>query len=76
MLEDGLRDVKSVNLEEDDVETADAVDSDLENDFVGAKYLRMDNSFQDSIIYTVELPVSDHKRLIITEAKLRKVKNL
>ena len=54
MLKDGLKDanISSVepNLEDD-------------NDVVGASYLKMENrvSFLDSMIYTVELPVSEHK---------------
>ena len=49
---------------------------DLKNDVVGRKYLRMNNSFQDSIIYTVKLPVSEHKHPEFLEAKLKEMKNL
>ena len=51
MLEDGLKDVKSVQLEEEESEDEDRsegdddLDKDLRNDSIGANYLRMDNSF-------------------------------
>ena len=43
---------------------------------MGAKYLKMHNSFQDYLIFTVKLPVSEHKCPKVIEAKLKEVKNL
>ena len=47
-------------------------------DTVGAKYLKVVNSvsFSDVAIYTVELPVSEHWRPEVKEAKDTEVNNL
>ena len=89
MLEDGLRDVKNRDIEfVDSLTHIDSVEvwnywvgdpddkEDLENNVVGAKYLNMDNSFQDYFIFTVELPMSEHKLPEDIEAKLKEVQNL
>ena len=46
--------------------------TDMEKDIFGAKYLKLDNSvcFTDSCIFVVELPVSEHGRPEVVEAKL------
>ena len=77
MLEDGLKDVKS--LVDPEKEKQDAMK--LENttsDNVGTKYLKVINSvsFSDSSIYTVELPFSEHGTPEVKEAKMTEVRNL
>ena len=64
MLEDRLQDLENLQ--------------DVEKDVVGAKYLKMVNSvsFSDTAIYTVELPVSEHGRPDVKEAKVNEVNNL
>ena len=57
-MKDGLKDIKSVQLEEEESDDDNDLDKNLRNDSIEANYLRMDNPFQDSIIYTVEPPVS------------------
>ena len=51
---------------------------DEEKDSIGAKYLKVVNSvsFSDIAIYTVELPVSEHGRPEVKEAKISEVNNL
>ena len=69
MLEDGLRDV-------DDLKTVTFEDE--KKDTIGAKYLKVVNSvsFSDLSIYTVELPVSEHGRPEVVEAKTKEINNL
>lgn len=85
MQEDRLRDVKFVDLSPTHIDSVEVQNywvgdldnkEDLENDLVGAKYLKMDNSFQDFFIFILKLPVSDHKYPKVLEAKLKEVKNL
>ena len=70
MLEDGLQDVDSLQ-NEDNLK-------DEEKDTVGAKYLKMVNSvsFSDLSVYTVEIPVSEHGRPEVKEAKNTEINNL
>ena len=51
---------------------------DKKKDSVGAFYMRMDKSecFDESSVYVVELPVSEHKRLEVIEAKETELENL
>ena len=72
MLKDGLRVAESIGLVEEDLED-DVVDKDFENDVIGAKYLKMKKSisFEESIIYTVKLPVSEHINPEFIEAKIK-----
>ena len=90
MLEDGLRyvnlmateqDLENIVATEQDLEDIATKEQDLKDDkinVVGAKYVRLENSvsFIDSMIYTVELPVSEHKRPEVLEAKDREARNL
>ena len=64
MLEDGLESVENLMDKKDDP-------TEAELDTVGAKYLKVVNSvsFSDMAIYTVELPVFDHWRPEIKEAR-------
>ena len=64
MLEDGLQDVDNLQDEEKNV--------------VGAKYLKVVNSvsFSNVALFTVELPVSEHWRPEVKEAKDTDVSNL
>ena len=51
---------------------------DFHLDNVGAKYLKLVNSvsFLDISMYTVELPVSEHRQPEVKEAKMAEVNNL
>ena len=51
---------------------------EVQLDNVGAKYLKLVNSvsFSDTAIYTVELPVSEHGRPDVKEAKVNEVNNI
>ena len=51
---------------------------DEEKDTIGAKYLKVVNSVYllDIAIYTIELPVSEHGRPEVKEAKMSEVNNL
>ena len=52
--------------------------AEVEKDIVSAKYMKLKNSvcFSDSCIFVVELPVSEHGRLEVVEAKFKEVQNL
>ena len=65
MLEDGLEDLENLF-------------TDISQDSVGAKYLKMTNSvsFNEMCSYVVELPISEHWRPDIKLAKINEVKNL
>ena len=77
MLEDGLEDVENIANPEKE-ELKDALLADAVSDNVGANYLKVVNnvSFSDILIYTVELPVSEHGRPKVKEAKMAEVSNL
>ena len=59
-------------------ELKDALLADAVSDNVEANYLKVVNnvSFSDIDIYTVELPVSEHGRPEVKEAKMAEVYNL
>ena len=65
MLEDGLADMETLHAE-------------MEKDSTGAKYLTLENSvsFSEMCTFTVELPVSEHKRPKVVSAKRKEVENL
>ena len=67
MTEDVLRDVDKIKSGGDELK-----------DFVEAKYLKIINSvsFDDLTIYTVELPLSEHKRPEVKLAKKGEIQNL
>ena len=71
MLEDGLQNVEDLMNKKEDTPEA-------ELDTVGARYLKVVNSvsFSDVAIYTVELPVSEHWRPEVKEAKDTEINNL
>lgn len=50
----------------------------MDNNVVEAKYLKVENSvsFLDAMIFTIELPVFEHKHPEVLEAKVKEVKNL
>ena len=47
-------------------------------DTIGAKYLRIENSmcFLENAVYVVEVPVREHEKPEIIEAKKREIENL
>merc|ERR1711895_242355 len=51
---------------------------DLMNDVIGAKYLQVEKSiyFMDYEIFTVEVPVREHGKQEIVEAKENEIQNL
>ena len=59
-------------------ELKDALLLDAASDNIGAKNLKVFNSvsFSDVAIYMVELPVSEHGRPEVKEAKMAEVNNL
>ena len=71
MLEEGLESVENLMDKKDDP-------TEAELDTVGAKYLKVVNSvsFSYVAIHTVELPVSEHWRPEVKEAKDTEVNNL
>ena len=78
MLEDGLRDVEDLVDPEGEMQR-DAVElADMASDAVGANYLKVVYSaaISDLSIFTVELPVSEHGRPEVKEAKEAEVNNL
>ena len=66
--------VDEIELEEIQNETR----KDLQNDVIGAKYLQVEKSvyFMDHEIFTVEVPVKEHKKPEIIEAKNKEIENL
>ena len=56
----------------------DTLLEDEVKDNIGAKYLKVVNSFyfSDITMYTIELPVSEHGRPKVKEAKMSEVINL
>ena len=71
MLEDGLKDVASLE-DSEEKEERDA------SDVVRNNYLKIINnvSFSDLAIYTVELPISQHGTPEVKDAKMAEVSNL
>merc|ERR1711867_97680 len=61
-----------------ETENKDEVRRDLQNDIIGAKYLQVEKSvyFMDYEIYSVEVPVKDHGKPDIVEAKNKEIENL
>ena len=78
MLEDGLEDVENL-MDPEKEKLKDAMKlADVTSDNIGTNYLKVINSvsFSDLSIYTVELPVSEHGRPEVKEAKMAEVNNL
>ncbi len=67
---------KEVEVEESEDENE--VRRDLMNDVIGAKYLQVEKSvyFMDYEIFTVEVPVREHGKPEIVEAKENEIQNL
>ena len=65
-----IEDSETEKEEEDENE----IRRDLQNDIIGAKYLQVEKSvyFMDYEIYSVEVPVKDHGKPEIVEAKIKK----
>ena len=78
MLEDGLKDVESLEDPEKEVKRDALKLANVTSDVVGTNYLRIINSvsFSDLATYTVELPVSEHGRPEVKEAKTAEISNL
>ena len=65
-------------IDEEDNEDENEVRKDLLNDVIGAKYLQVEKSvyFMDYSIFTVEVPVREHGKPEIIEAKDKEIENL
>ena len=72
--EDKIEDSETEREEEDESELR----RDLQNDIIGAKYLQVEKSvyFMDYEIFSVEVPVKDHGKPEIVEAKNKEIENL
>merc|ERR1712115_157367 len=71
---------KKIENSETEIEEEDEneIKRDLQNDIIGAKYLQVEKSvyFMDYEIYSVEVPVKDHGKPEIVEAKNKEIENL
>ena len=78
MLKDGLEDVENLMDPEKEIQRDAMKLADVTSDNIGTNYLKIINSvsFSDLSIYTVELPVSEHGRPEVKEAKMAEVNNL
>ena len=78
ILEDGLKDVESLVDPEKETQRDALKLADVTSDGIGTNYLKIINSvsFSDLATYTVELPVSEHGRPEVKEAKTAKINNL
>ena len=78
MLEDGLKDVERLMDPEKEIQRDAMKLADVTYDNIGTNYLKVIKSvsISDLSIYTVELPVSEHGRPEVKEAKTAEVNNL
>ena len=78
MLEDGLENIENLMDPEKEILKDVMKLADVASDNIGTNYLKAINSvsFSDLSIYTVELPVSEHGRPEVKEAKMAEVNNL
>ena len=62
----------------EEIEDENEVRRDLQNDIIGAKYLQVEKSvyFMDYEIFTLEVPVREHGKPEILEAKENEIQNL
>ena len=62
----------------EEIEDENEVRRDLQNDIIGAKYLQVEKSvyFMDYEIFTIEVPVREHGKPEIVEAKNNEIQNL
>merc|ERR1712101_32401 len=65
-------------VEVEEIEDEKELRRDLQNDVIGAKYLQVEKSlyFMDYEIFTVEVPVREHGKQEIVEAKNNEIQNL
>merc|ERR1712115_421865 len=72
--DDKIEDSETEREEEDESEMR----RDLQNDIIGAKYLQVEKSvyFMDYEIFSVEVPVKEHGKPEIVEAKNKEIENL
>ena len=58
---------------ENNYDTMDNTDDDVEKDAIGAKYMQMDRSvcFLENAVFVVEVPVSEHNKPKVKEAKVK-----
>merc|ERR1711867_311600 len=64
--------------DKEEIENEDEVRNDLQNDVIGAKYLQVEKSvyFIDYEIFSLEVPVKEHGKPEIVEAKGNEIQNL
>ena len=74
--DDNKKEESEVEVEE--IEDEKEVRRDLQNDVIGAKYLQVEKSvyFMDYEIFTLEVPVREHGKQEIVEAKNNEIQNL
>ena len=78
MLEDGLEDVDKLIDPEREKQQEAMKQADVNSDTIGANYLKVVNSvsFADLSIYSVKLPVWEHEKTEVKEAKEAEINNL
>ena len=78
ILDYGLEDVEAIIDETRLKQREEMKQADVASDTIGTHYLKVENSanFSDLAIYTVELPVSEHGKPEVKEAKKTEVQNL
>ena len=69
---------KEIDAKTEETEDENVVRRDLQNDIIGAKYLQVEKSvyFMDYEIFLPELPVKEHGKPEIIEAKNSEIENL
>merc|ERR1712240_757453 len=65
-------------VENEEKENEQEVENEGLKDVIGAKYLKMEKSvcFLENSIYVVEVPVRDHRKAEVIEAKQKELENL
>merc|ERR1712089_53881 len=55
----------------EEIEDENEIRKEYQNDIIGAKYLQVEKSvyFMDYEIFSLEVPVKDHKKPVVIEAK-------
>lgn len=78
MLEDGLEDVETIMDEVKEHKRSELRKMDAASDAIGVQYLKMENDIDlsDIAMFTVEIPVSEHGRTEVKEAKDTEIQNL
>merc|ERR1712240_78758 len=69
---------EEIEAETEEIEDENEVRRDLQNDIIGAKYLQVEKSvyFMDYEIFSLEVPVKEHGKPEIIEAKNTEIENL